>query len=113
MHAVFRRVRPPVERLVLGDVVVDFRSRIATRLKEMFHLTDHEFELLKYLAERPERVVYRDELLREVWGYPSAPITRSVDHAISRLRKKVEADPHNPRFIHTVHGGGYRITADI
>jgi DNA-binding response OmpR family regulator len=110
VHAVFRRVRPPIERLTLGDVVIDFEARVATRQGRAVHLTNHEFELLKYLAERQHRVVYRDELLREVWGYPMAPITRSVDHAISRLRKKVEADPHSPRFIHTVHGGGYRMT---
>jgi DNA-binding response OmpR family regulator len=49
-------------------------------------------------------------LLREVWGYPAVPPTRSVDHAIARLRRKVEIDARHPRFIHTVHGDGYRLT---
>jgi DNA-binding response OmpR family regulator len=53
--------------------------------------------------------VYRSELLRAVWGYPEEPLTRSVDHAIARLRKKIEPDPHRPVHILTVHGDGYRL----
>jgi DNA-binding response OmpR family regulator len=45
-----------------------------------------------------------------VWGYPDVPTTRSVDHAIARLRKKIEPDPHHPQFIHTVQGSGYCLT---
>lgn len=65
-----------------------------------------------YVAERPGRVVHRDEPLRAVWGYPAAPSTRSVDHAIARRRKKIETDPHRPRFIHTAHGDGYCVTPE-
>ena len=50
------------------------------------------------------------DLLREVWGYASAPHTRSVDQAVVRLRKKIEPDPQHPVFIHTVHGNGYYLT---
>jgi DNA-binding response OmpR family regulator len=110
IHAVLRRTRPAVERLELDAVSVDFQARIARRGSRTLHLTHREFELLRYLAERPGRVVYRDELLREVWGYPETPLTRSVDHAIARLRKKIERDARHPRFIHTVHGDGYRLT---
>jgi DNA-binding response OmpR family regulator len=74
------------------------------------HLTYREFEILLFLAERQGRVVYRDELLREIWGFPDEPATRAVDYAIRRLRRKLEADPHNPRHIHTVHGNGYSLT---
>jgi DNA-binding response OmpR family regulator len=76
------------------------------------HLTHREFELLRYLAERQGHVVHRDELLRELWGYPQIPFTRSVDNAIARLRKKVEPDARHPRFIHTVHGDGYTLTPE-
>ena len=110
LRAVLRRARPSVEALTLGDVTVDFRARQATTPGGPLHLTYREFELLQYLAERQERAVYRGELLREVWGYPNAPTTRSVDHAIARLRKKIEPDPHRPTFIHTVHGDGYYLT---
>ena len=112
VHALFRRAHPPVERLVLGRVIVDFAALTATEDGRAIHLNHREFEVLRYLAERSDRIVYRGELLREVWGYHDVPRTRSVDHAIARLRKKIERDPHHPRFIHTVHGDGYRLTAD-
>ena len=69
--------------------------------------------MLRYLAERREKVVHREELLREVWGYMDTNVTtRSVDHAIVRLRKKIEPDPHHPEFIRTVHGDGYCLISD-
>ena len=67
---------------------------------------------IRYLAERREKVVHREELLKEVWGYVDTNVTtRSVDHAIVRLRKKIEPDPHHPEFIRTVHGDGYCLSA--
>jgi DNA-binding response OmpR family regulator len=110
VHAVLRRARPGLDRLVLGSVEIDFRARSARRGDEPIHLTARELTLLAYLAERQDRVVHRVELLRDVWGYPDTPTTRSVDHAIARLRKKIECDAHTPRFIHTVHGDGYCLT---
>jgi DNA-binding response OmpR family regulator len=110
VRAVLRRTRPTVDNLLLGGVTIDFRAQHASKGSQTIHLTHREFELLQYLAERQEHVVHRNELLREVWGYPDVPSTRSVDHAIARLRKKIEADPHHPRFIHTVHGDGYCLT---
>jgi DNA-binding response OmpR family regulator len=112
VRGVLRRSRPPVEQLVLGIVRIDFRAQHATRSDRLLHLTHREFELLLYLAERHGRVVHRSELLREVWGYADTPATRSVDHAIARLRKKIEIDAHHPHFIHTVHGDGYCLTLD-
>lgn len=112
VHAVLRRARPRVDYLVLGHVKIDFRALIAVKGTKSLRLTHREFELLRYLAERQEKVVYRNELLRAVWGYPDSPSTRSVDHAIARLRKKIEPDAHSPRFIHTVHGGGYSLTPE-
>ena len=112
VHGVMRRSSPEVERVVLGKVTIDFRSMTVRHGREETHLTHREFELLRYLAERQGRVVSRHELLREIWGYPDEPATRSVDHAIARLRKKIEADPGHPRFIHTVHGDGYTITPE-
>ena len=113
IRAVLRRHgKREVEQLTMGQVSVDFRTLRATRAAQDLHLTHREFELLRYLAERRDRIVHRDELLREVWGYLSTPTTRSVDLAIARLRKKIEADPHRPRFILTVHADGYRLTPD-
>jgi DNA-binding response OmpR family regulator len=109
---VLRRSSPDIPRLVLGRVTIDFQTMSASRGREALHFTHREFKLLQYLAERQGRVVSRHELLREVWGYPDMPATRLVDNAVARLRKKIETDPGNPRFVHTVRGDGYTITPE-
>jgi DNA-binding response OmpR family regulator len=109
IRAVIRRSGSDVDQLTLGAVTVDFVALHATHGSRPLRLTRREFDLLHYLAERSDRVVYRDELLREIWGYPATPSTRSVDHAIARLRKKIEDDPRRPRFVLTVHGDGYQL----
>jgi two-component system OmpR family response regulator len=111
VHTVLRRARGVTDRLTLGDILVDFKSQTAMRGGEVLHLTHREFELLRFLAGRAGRVVHRGELLRAVWGYPDdSATTRSVDHAIARLRRKIEPQSDQPRFIHTVHGDGYSLT---
>jgi DNA-binding response OmpR family regulator len=110
IHAVLRRSPSTLGHLVLGAVTIDFDHQVTTGPAGPIHLTRREFDLLRHLAERRGRIVHRDELLREVWGYADKPLTRSVDHAVARLRKKVEPDPHRPQFIHTVHGDGYCLT---
>ena len=59
---------------------------------------------------RLREVVSRDEILDRVWGYDAFPTTRTIDNFIVRLRRAIEPDPQNPRFIHTVRGTGYRLT---
>ncbi len=107
VHAVLRRARPDVDLLALGDVTIDFAKLKAWNTAGSIDLTHRDFELLQYLAQRPNSIVHRSELLQSVWGYPDTATTRAVDHAIARLRKKIETNPHRPRFIHTVHGDGY------
>jgi two-component system alkaline phosphatase synthesis response regulator PhoP len=110
VHAVLQRARPETRSQVnLGSVTIDFRTLEAWNEGQRLELTSREFELLQYLMERPNTVVYRDELLREVWRYTEVLNTRAVDHAVVRLRRKIENDPHNPKFIQTVHGDGYRL----
>jgi DNA-binding response OmpR family regulator len=112
IHAVLRRSSPELQRLALGDVVIDFTARSAMRDGTSLHLTDLEFDLLRYLSERSSRVVNRDELLRAVWGYSDTPLTRSVDNTVARLRRKIESDHGEPRYLHTVRGHGYVLTPD-
>jgi len=71
-------------------------------------LTCKEFKTLAYLIKNPRRVISRDELLNEVWGYENYPCTRTVDNHILRLRKKLEIEPVHPRHFHTVHSSGYK-----
>jgi DNA-binding response OmpR family regulator len=112
LHALLRRARRTVVRIRLGQVVIDFQNLRALDQRGTIHLTRREFDLLFYLAERRGLVVHRSELLREIWGYPAEPTTRAVDYAIKRLRQKLEVDPHEPRYITTVHGDGYSLTFD-
>jgi len=71
-------------------------------------LTFKEFKTLVYLTKNPRRVISRDELLNEVWGYQNYPCTRTVDNHILRLRKKLEPEPAHPKHFHTVHRVGYK-----
>jgi two-component system, OmpR family, response regulator VicR len=110
IRAVLRRARRSATRITIGAAAIDFVAFTATRNGVDLRLSRREFDILGYLAEREGRIVQRDELLREIWGYPDEPATRAVDYAIRRLRRKLELDPHNPKHIHTVHGNGYSLT---
>ena len=99
------RVRPNAG---FGDVQVDFTRMQATRNGAPVVLTAHEFKLLRFFFENPERVLTREELLNEVWGYNSYPSTRTVDNQILKLRQKLEPNPAEPVHFCTVHGAGYR-----
>ena len=112
IHSVLRRVKPSIETIRLGGVTIDFRRGLATDARGDLHLTHREFEILRVLAERHSRVVFREELFKEIWGFVDATTTRSVDRAVSRLRQKIEADPRNPRFLRTVHGDGYILSVE-
>ena len=112
IHTVLRRKSPPIDIITLGPVTVDFRTRRARDGSGELHLTHREFEILRFLAERRDRIVYRDELLREIWGFLGTSATRSVDQAVARLRKKIEPNAHAPRFLRTVHGDGYLLTVE-
>jgi DNA-binding response OmpR family regulator len=106
--AVLRRARPnSIAHMNLGDVELNFGTHRALRGKQSLGLSNREFELLHYLAERPGKVVTREELLRAVWGYHEETLTRTIDNFVVRLRRKIEVDPRHPRYILTARGGGY------
>jgi DNA-binding response OmpR family regulator len=106
--AVLRRTRPTLVRLQLGSVSIDFENARAHNAGRPIKLTRREFAMLRYLAERPNSIVHRDELLQIIWGYADVPYSdRAVDQAVLRLRKKIESNPHQPQFLHTAHGDGY------
>ena len=98
--------------LTFGDACVDFRKMEARRAGKLVILTTHEFKLLEYLALSGERVVSRNELIKQVWGYHSYPSTRIVDNFVLRLRQKLEPDPSTPRFLVTMYGVGYKFIPD-
>jgi DNA-binding response OmpR family regulator len=110
VRAVSRRTEKtlPSDRYSFADILVDFPKMEVTREGRLVTLTPHEFKTLKYFTENPERVLSRDELLNQVWGYECYPSTRTVDNHILRLRQKLEKDPVNPLHFRTVHGAGYK-----
>jgi len=96
--------------LRLGPATVDFRTYEARIGERRLQLSPKEVLILRCLAERPGEVVSRNEILDRVWGYDAFPTTRTIDNFIVRLRRLLEPDARNPRFIHTVRGTGYRLT---
>jgi DNA-binding response OmpR family regulator len=96
------------DKLQFGDVDIDFRRYVARRRGKPVEMTRKEFATLRLLVARAGEVVTREELLNEVWGYESYPVSRTVDNHIAGLRAKLETDPARPAHIRTVHGVGYK-----
>ena len=96
--------------LNFGPIRVDLEHRIVEREHNTERLTTLEASVLDYLL-RAGRVVPREELLSEVWGYSDAVVSRAVDNTIRRLRMKIEEDPSKPMFLLTMHGTGYRLVS--
>jgi DNA-binding response OmpR family regulator len=97
-----------IENFTFGDVELNFKKYTASKGGRALDLSAREFEILRYLIRRRGEIITRDQLLDEVWGYDSTPVTRTVDNHIARLRQKIEQDPSEPRHIITVHRLGYR-----
>ena len=109
IRVLLRRRRPDgPEVLDAGDIVVDRRTRQALVRDVSVPLPGKEFELAVALAAEPNRVFTKAELLRDVWGYPGAARTRTVDSHASRLRRKLQIAPGD-RFVVNVWGVGYRL----
>ena len=111
VEAVLRRGtgRPvQVESFEFGSVKADFKRGEARRNGKLLDLSAREIRLLQYFIEHRGEVVSRDQLLDAVWDYDSAPLTRTVDMHVAKLRKKIEDRPAQPRYLVTVHGQGYK-----
>jgi len=110
LRALIRRASrgSPEDVYVFEDVMVDFSKTEITRGGRKVTVTAKEFKTLEFLTKNAERVISRDELLNEVWGYQNYPCTRTVDNHILRLRRKLESDPSHPSHLLTVHAVGYK-----
>lgn len=89
-------------------ISADFRKMEVKRDGKLVVLTAQEFKTFQFLVQNADRVISRDELLNEVWGYQNYPSTRTVDNHILKLRQKLEKDPSSPIHFRTVHGMGYK-----
>ena len=110
IRAVLRRANgaPKRDRLLVGTLEIDRLARMVRVRGAPVGLSAREFELLVALAEEPERVFTKEELLREVWGFRALGRTRTLESHASRLRKKLCVTPDD-RFVVNVWGVGYRL----
>jgi DNA-binding response OmpR family regulator len=99
------------EILDVGGLRIDLRQRIARLDGDELELTRREFDLLAYLAARPDRVVSRRELQREVWRQPHVGDDQTIDVHMSWLRRKLGESAAKPRYLHTVRGVGIKLVA--
>jgi len=100
--------RAPMEIYTIGEVEINFSTHEAFRGEEPVSFTSLEFDILEYLIQNEGHTVTRKQLLRDVWGISQDIITRTIDRHMASIRKKIEPDPANPRYIETVYGIGYR-----
>jgi DNA-binding response OmpR family regulator len=108
-EALLRRTRQvELESYTFGDCRLDIPARKLTRRGEEIELSPKEFRLLELFVKRPGRALTRDEILNLVWGYDSFVGTRSIDRFVTTLRNKIEPDPRNPIYIHTIREIGYK-----
>jgi DNA-binding response OmpR family regulator len=94
--------------ITFNGISIDFARMEATLEGQVVELTAHEFKALKFFVRNAERVISREELLREAFGYDDYSSSRTVDNHIVKLRQKLERDPSNPIHFRTVYGVGYR-----
>jgi len=91
-----------------ADYHLDIPARKLTQQGKEIKLSPKEFKLLEYFLKRQGRALTRDEILNAVWGYDCYVGSRSIDRFITTLRNKIEPDPHDPTFIHTIREIGYK-----
>jgi len=109
VKTILRRSRDDQEcPRVFGDIEVDLAGQVVKKKGKKIPLTAKEFELLKFLISRSGKVLPRETILRQVWGFDYFGTARTIDNFINRLRQKIEDDIEQPRYILTVRGTGYK-----
>ena len=110
LRAVLRRTVPSGEPVVtIGDLVVDLEKRSVSMAGVPIHLTPHQFELLRVLAANEGKLLTHRALLQEVWGPGYGREANLLQVNISQLRRKIEPDRSQPRYLLTESGAGYRL----
>ena len=113
IKAIIRRTTPKEnvqnksQVIEAGNLVLDCESRRVNVDGKEINLTEKEFDVLELLVQNPQKVYSRENLLNIVWGYEYLGDVRTVDVHIRRLREKIEANPSEPKYVHTKWGVGY------
>jgi DNA-binding response OmpR family regulator len=89
------------------DIKIDFSKMEVLKKGKHIQFTKRELDILRYLINRKDQIVSRNELLDVIWGYEVAPVTRTIDVFIARLRKKIEKNPARPSHLKSVRSVGY------
>jgi DNA-binding response OmpR family regulator len=113
VEALLRRSNGKDEKLDtydFGSVSVNFKRSEVRKGGELVDLSPREFRLLKHFIEHRGEVITRDQLMESVWDYDNAPLSRTVDMHVAKLRRKIEERPNDPAFLVTVHRVGYKFT---
>ena len=121
IRSVLRRAERPATPAADDELLYEFEGWQLDPLKHrltdpdgaLVPLSTAEFRMLRAFCDHPRQVLDRDRLLDMVQGREAHLFDRAVDNQISRLRRKIEADSRDPRFIQTVRGGGYRFATDV
>jgi len=119
VRAVLRRARPGERSLSAAwlltaeDLVLDRRARRASLAGKTLELTPKALAVLEHLMTHPDEAVTRERLLEVVWGWEYPAGTRTVDTRVAELRKALDDDPAEPRFIETISGEGYRFVSSV
>lgn len=112
VEALLRRFAPDdADHLEFGEVEVNIPDRSVKRAGQPVTLSPKEFELLLALGRRPNEVISRQKLMKEVWGHGGQVVSRTVDTHVATLRSKLEEDPAHPRFILTSWKAGYKLVS--
>ncbi len=110
LRAVLRRTAPSGEPVIrLGELVVDLEKRSVSVGGTRVHLTPHQFDLLRVLALNPGKLLTQRALLQEVWGPAYVGESNLLHVNVSQLRRKIEPDRAQPRYLLTEPGAGYRL----
>jgi DNA-binding response OmpR family regulator len=112
VRALLRRVQRrsnAATTLTFGDARIDLIKQTAFRGKKPLRLTAKEFAMLRLMAESAGEPISRERFLDIVWDYTAFPTTRTVDNHIASLRRKLERNPDEPRWLKTIHGVGYKL----
>lgn len=111
IKAVLRRrndVAEEFDKFVFGNVTLNFEKLEAKKGSKKIDLSLKEYEILKYFIKQEDKIVSRNDLLDQVWGYENFPTTRTVDNYILMIRKKIETNPAKPKHLLTFHSAGYK-----
>jgi len=107
-YEVCRLIRKENLDMPIADFRLDIPARKLMCKSDEIKLSPKEFKLLELFVKKPGRALTRDDILNTVWGYDCYVGQRSIDRFVTTLRNKIEPDPHNPTYIHTVREIGYK-----